>query len=75
MIPKIDEYYFVDYRDQLEPEGAYMGIAKCVRIFQEDAYGKRLKEPLYEFMHPDKEGKMVLSLFVNKEILLPAVKP
>jgi hypothetical protein len=72
MIPTQGKFYYIDYVDNAQPEGSYYGIAKFVRAYERDEDGNNLKIPLYEFEHPDKDGKMVLSLFTKEEIILEA---
>lgn len=74
MIPKVEKYYYVDYTDHDNPDGSYFGIAKCVTIHNTDDKGRKIK-PLYEFLHPNKDGKMTLSLFYENEVVLDASAP
>jgi hypothetical protein len=72
MIPELGKYYYVDYKDNTNPKGSYCGIALCVNKYEYDEAGNKLNPVMYEFKH-SQEGKNVLSLFVEKEILLKAV--
>ena len=72
MIPKSGKYYFINYVDRQDPNGSYDGLARFIRAYERDEDGNNLKIPLYEFEHPDKDGKMTLSLFTKEEIILEA---
>ena len=72
MIPVRGKYYFINYQDKEQPEGSYYGIARFVQAFERDEKGNNLQIPLYEFEHPDKDGRLVLSLFTRDEIILEA---
>ena len=72
MIPKVGEFYYIDYTDHDQPEGSFFGIAECVKIFDRSQDGKRVDPPMYEFKHQDKKGNMCLSLFYEKEIMFKA---
>ena len=72
MTPTIGKFYYINYQDHTETEGSYFGIAKCVGKYERNEQGKNLLAPMYEFKHPDKSGKMVLSLFLDNEILFEA---
>lgn len=72
MIPKQGKFYYINYVDNEQPEGSYNGIARFVQAYERDENGRNMKIPLYEFEHPDKDGKMTLSLFTKEEIILEA---
>jgi hypothetical protein len=71
MTPSVGKYYFVDYKDNTAPEGSYSGIALCVKKYTHDGSGHVLADPLFEFEHPQ-NGKLVLSLFLAKEVIMEA---
>jgi hypothetical protein len=68
--PKPGKFYYVDYQDKQDPDGSYFGIAECVHVYEYNRDGEPLIPPLYEFKHPDKTGKMVLSVFYADEVIL-----
>lgn len=72
MKPTIGKYYYIDYIDKEQPEANYMGLARCVGKYERDEEGRDIFPVLYEFEHPDKNGELTLSLFYEKEILIPA---
>lgn len=72
MKPTIGKYYYINYEDKDQPEGSYFGIARCVNKYERNENGENLREIMYEFEHPDKEGNLVLSLFLDKEIIFEA---
>jgi hypothetical protein len=69
MKPTIGKFYYINYQDQAEPEGSYFGIARCVGKYDRNDQGENLAEPMYEFEHPSQNGNLVLSLFLENEIL------
>jgi hypothetical protein len=71
MLPELGKYYYVDYVDNENPGGSYCGIALCIKKYEYDEQGNKLDPILYEFEHPQ-DGKNVLSLFVDKEIIMEA---
>ena len=75
MIPKLNNYYYIDYEDLEAPDSSFIGVAKCVAIHNRDEGGRPLARPLYEFIHPDKKGNMVSQVYYSSEILLDALKP
>jgi hypothetical protein len=68
--PKPGKFYFIDYREVLQPEANYFGIAKCTKIFDTSEDGKKIHPPLYEFLHPDKNGELVLALYYADEVVM-----
>ena len=70
--PKLGRFYYIDCQDKDDPNGSYFGIAECVHVFDRDEDGAPVNPPLFEFKHPDKTGKMILSLFYANEIILEA---
>jgi hypothetical protein len=72
MKPAIGKYYYIDYEDKKEPEANFMGIARCVGKYERDETGKDIYPVLYEFEHTDNHGNLTLSLFYEREILMPA---
>jgi hypothetical protein len=72
MKPTIGKYYYINYEDKEEPEGSYFGLARCVGKYERNDAGENLKEPMYEFEHPSQNGNLVLSLFLENEIVFEA---
>jgi hypothetical protein len=72
MIPKVGDFYYIDYVDHDQPEGSFFGIGKCVKIYDKAKDGKPVDPPLYEFEHHNSEGALCLSLFYEKEIMFKA---
>jgi hypothetical protein len=72
MKPTPGKYYYINYEDDEHPEGSYFGVARYVNKYERNEKGENLKEPMYEFEHPDKDGKLVLSLFMDSEIIFEA---
>jgi hypothetical protein len=71
--PNVGKFYYINYIDREFPEASYFGIAKCMRICDKDeTTGEEVYPPLFEFAHPDKDGKMWLSLFYANEIVMEA---
>lgn len=69
MKPTIGKFYYINYQDHDQPEGSYFGIARCVGRYERNELGENLAQPMYEFEHPDKTGKLVLSLFLENEVM------
>ncbi len=71
MTPTIGKFYYIDYTDKEQPKGSYFGIAKCVGKYERDENGNNLKEPFYEFEHPQ-DNQMVRSLYMRSEVIMEA---
>jgi hypothetical protein len=72
VIPEPGKFYYIDYTDAEEPEGSYFGLAKCMGVYSRNRKGEQIYPPLYEFMHPTKEGDQTLSLFYASEVVMEA---
>ena len=68
--PKPGKFYFIDYIDADQPEGNYFGIAQCTKVCDINEMGEKITPPLYEFLHPTKDGEQTLSLFYASEVLM-----
>jgi len=76
--PVVGKFYYIDYVDKEIATGSFEGIAECVKIHTENAAGKPINPPMYEFVHMDplykSRGKqrMIRSLFLEEEIIMEA---
>jgi hypothetical protein len=72
VIPQPGKFYYIDYTDSEQPEGSYFGIAQCIKICDRKESGQKIYPPLYEFLHPTKDGEQTRSLFYASEVLMEA---
>ena len=72
IVPVPGKFYYIDYTDHDQPEGSFLGIARCVKVYDKNEKGEPVNPPLYEFEHPDKKGDMYLSLFYATEVVMEA---